>query len=185
MERHGLRYSTDFILGLPGETEADILAAIDLIAGRRGLVRASLFWLCYLPEVAITQQALNRGIIDAADVARIADGGQENYLSTGSVLEPDRQRFLKQFQIIFRLLPIAPGRWVRWILERRVYRLFRHLPNPLLTALIAVIDVLVSLVKRDYYANFMMRWVLTETWRRLWRRNPVLAVGPAKVATVD
>ncbi len=177
MERYGLRYSTDFIVGLPNETTEDILSAIMLIAGKKGLVRASLFWLCYLPKVGITEQALKNGYINQKDVERIENGLQENYLSTGSVLEKDRQKFLKNFQIIFRLLPILPLWFVKRILRKKSYLHFSKLPNAALTGAITFIDVLVSIWKKDYYAIFMIKWVLWETIKRIFQTNSVIAVG--------
>lgn len=177
MERYGLRYSVDFIVGLPGENSDDIVDAVRLIAGKKGLVRASIFWLSYLPKVDITEYALNHGIITQKDVDVMEDGLQENYLSTGSVMEKNRQKFLKNYHIIFRILPIVPTWFVDLILRSKLCNCIYVLPNCVLTFLITIIDVIVSIVKKDYYANFMMKWVLRETVLRLFHREKVFSVG--------
>ncbi len=173
MEKHRLRYSADIIVGLPGEKPEDITDALKLLAGKKGLVRASIFWLCYLPKVDITKYAKNKGYINDEDIERIETGNQENYLSTGSVLEEERQKILKNFQILFRLLPIIPGKWIHWLLETGNYRHIHRLPGFILTFLIIFIDVLVSIICRDKYAIFMLKWVFKEMAKR--------AVGMAKV----
>ncbi len=167
METHGLRYSADLIVGLPGETTEDIIEAINLLAGKRGLIRASIFWLSYLPKVEITNYALGKGFISTADVDRVEKGNQENYLSTGSVLEQSRQKVLKNFQIIFRLLPIVPRRFVTWLIQSEKYKHIHRLPGPVLTVLIIGIDIMVSIVRRDKYAIFMLKWVFREMFRRM------------------
>lgn len=179
MERYGLRYSVDVIVGLPGEKQDDILEAIRLMSGRSGLVRASIFWLSYLPRVAITEYALEKGYITKDDVERMEEGLQENYLSTGSVMEKDRQKYLKNFHIIFRILPITPKWFVGLILKSNIYKYIYILPNFILTSLIVTIDVIVSILKRDYYAIFMMRWVLRGMMLRLFRREKVFSLGKA------
>src|SRR5207249_5481858 len=85
MEDAGLGYSTDLILGLPGESEDDLVGAIRLLSGRRGLRRASVFWLEYLPGVYITELAERMGFIGPREMANIAPGQQQNYLAHSAI----------------------------------------------------------------------------------------------------
>jgi radical SAM superfamily enzyme YgiQ (UPF0313 family) len=164
MEDAGIGYSTDFILGLPGETEQDLIDAIRLLAGRKRLRRASIFWLEYLPGVYITELAQQMGLIGPRELDNIEQGKQQNYLAHGSVEDGARIRQLKNYHLLFRLLPITPAPVIELILARRLHRLFRFLPQ---TPIIIVVDLLVSVAKRDYYAVWAIRTYLFEVTRRL------------------
>lgn len=164
MEDAGLCYSTDFILGLPGETEQDLVDAIQLLNGRKGLRRASIFWLEYLPGVYITELAERMGLIGPRELENIEQGKQQNYLAHGSIEKREQVRHLKNYHLIFRILPITPKPVVDFILAHQLHRAFRFLPQ---TPIIIVVDLLVSVAKRDYYAVWAIRTYFFEIKRRL------------------
>jgi radical SAM superfamily enzyme YgiQ (UPF0313 family) len=164
MEDAGLCYSTDFILGLPGETEQDLIDAIRLLSGRKGLRRASIFWLEYLPGVHLTTLAHQMGLLGARELENIEEGRQQNYLAHGSIEDTQRVRHLKNYHLMFRLLPITPAPVIEFILRHRLYRAFRFVPQ---TPIIILVDLLVSVVKRDTYALWAIRTYLFELKRRM------------------
>ncbi len=164
MEEAGLGYSTDLILGLPGEMEEDLEGAIRLLSGRKGLRRASIFWLEYLPGVYITELAERRGLIGPREVENIVQGKQQNYLAHGSVEDAEKVKRLKNYHLLFRLLPITPAPVIDVILRRRLQRFFRFLPQ---TPILVAVDLLVSFAKRDYYALWAIRTYLFELRRRM------------------
>lgn len=171
MELAGLGYSVDLMVGLPGETETDIRMALETFAGKKHLIRASIFWLEYLPAVAITESALAAGLLDKQDLDKINRGMQANYLSTGSVTNRHRRKCLLSYQLLFRIVPVAP-RWViRLVLRSGVYRLFKFLPQIML---IIIVDITVSIVKKDHWALYAMYSYVWEIKRRLLRK---LGVG--------
>ena len=173
MDAAGIGYSTDFILGLPGETEQDLIDAIRLLNGRRGLRRASIFWLEYLPGVALTEHARREGLIGPREIEQIEDGGQEHYLAHGSVEDTATVRHLKNYHVLFRLLPVTPAPVMEFVLRHRLQRVFNYVPQ---TPLIILIDIVVSFIKRDYYALWAIRTYLFELKRRLRAR----LLGPAE-----
>ena len=163
MEDARLGYSTDFILGLPGETEQDLTDAIQLLNGRKGLRRVSIFWLEYLPGVYITELAQRMGLIGTRELENIEQGKQQNYLAHGSIEDTQKVRQLKNYHLMFRILPIAPAPLIDFILAHKLHRTFRFLPQ---TPIIILVDLLVSFVKRDYYALWAIRTYLFEVKRR-------------------
>lgn len=173
MDAAGIGYSTDFILGLPGETEQDLIDAIRLLSGRRGLRRASIFWLEYLPGVALTEHARREGLLGQREIEQIEEGRQENYLAHGSVEDIATVRHLKNYHVLFRLLPVTPAPAMDFILRHRLQRVFQYVPQ---TPLIILIDLIVSLLKRDYYALWAIRTYLFELRRRVRAR----LLGPAE-----
>ncbi len=164
MEDAGLHYSADFILGLPGETEEDLIGAIRLLSGRKGLRRASIFWLEYLPGVALTDFAQRTGLIGPRERENIDAGRQQNYLAHGSVEDPQQIRHLKTYHLLFRLLPITPARVMEFLLRYRLHQRLRVLS---VTPVIILVDLFVSVAKRDYYSLWAIRTYAFEITRRL------------------
>ncbi len=167
MEQAGLNYSIDIMVGLPGETDADIASALLTFAGKKHLVRASIFWLQYLPGVRITRDALAGGRITAGDDEKINRGLQANYLSTGSVTDRRRRECLLNYQLLFRVLPVAPRWLVAAALRTGIFRLFKYLPQ---VPVIIAVDMLVSFVKKDHWARYAMFSYGWELARRVRRR---------------
>ncbi len=166
MEAAGLGYSIDIMVGLPGERDQDVEEALSGFACRRHLVRASIFWLAYLPGVDITRYACDRGLIDKGDVDTINAGRRPNYLSTGSITDRRRRECLLNYQILFRALPVLP-RWVLTaVLRKKLFRFFRYVPQ---IPVIIAIDVVVSFVKKDHWATYAIYSYFWEIGRRIRR----------------
>jgi len=165
IEAAGINFSVDIIVGLPGESEKDLILVLKVIAKYRKLIRASIFWLQYLPNVDITKMAMSKGYIDGKTEIMINQGLQNNYLSTGSSMEPERERILKTYHILFRLLPITSKRVMHFLIDSGIYRIFRYIPFQV--AFIIAIDVFVSFVRKDYYAKWIMGWYFKQIFRHI------------------
>ena len=169
----GINFSADIIVGLPGESEEELKYSVEVLSRYKHLIRASIFWLQYLPNVAITKMAKKNGFIDKENEKLIEEGKQNNYLSTGSPMEPERMRILKTYHIIFRLLPIIPESLMKFLLRHRLHRVFRFVPFQ--TAFIIVIDVFVSFVRKDYYAKWIMRWYMKQIFTHIFKKVRVIS----------
>lgn len=166
MDSADLNYSVDVMVGLPGETDADIIKAIELFSEKKHLIRASIFWLEYLPGVDITNYALEHKYINSDDIDKINKGLQENYLSTGSVKDRKIKERLFNFQILFRILPIMPQKIIKFILHKGYYKSFKYLPQ---IPLIIVVDILVSVIRKDRWATYAIYSYFWELNRRIKR----------------
>lgn len=192
LEEAGIGYSTDFILGLPGESEQDLIDALRLLSGRRHLRRASIFWLQYLPGVHLTALARQMGLIGEREIENIEEGRQQNYLAHGSIDDPEAVRRLGSYHLLFRLVPVMPAGAMDFVLAHRLHRWLRFVPQ---TPIIIAVDLLVSLLKRDYYALWAIRTYAFELKRRLkarlfgapegYKSHPALAVMPAAATAED
>lgn len=167
MDDAGIKYSVDYMVGLPGEAEADLIEAIRMLARCKNVIRFSIFWLEYLPKVAITEMARAKGLLNDGDIDDIEEGRQENYLSTGSVKDSRRMINLKNYHLIFRILPMTPKAAIDFILKTKVYKSFQYLPQ---TIILIMVDVAVSFLKWDHYALFAMKSYLIEIKKRFFRR---------------
>ena len=163
----GLNYSVDVMVGLPGEKDEDVLQAIEFLSERKHMIRASIFWLEYFPEVDITKYALRNCIINEKYVTEnINQGLQKNYLSTGSVVADKKKCNLLNFQILFRALPILPSNITKFILRKKLYIYFKYLPQ---IPVIIAADLLVSIIRKDQWALYVFRSYLWEISRRIKR----------------
>ncbi|MBI4244229.1 MAG: radical SAM protein [Planctomycetes bacterium] len=164
LEKVGINYSLDFIFGLPGQNSEDITRELKIIAPLRHMVRASIFWLEYFPAYPITGYAHDRRLIDDNQLQRINTGYQENYMSTGSVEDNEQKKLLKNAMLCFRLAPVTPAFIMNRIISYKLYRIFRYMPQ---TVVIGVVDVIVSWLRRDYWANYAMKSYLMEIINRI------------------
>ncbi|MBF0625448.1 MAG: cobalamin-dependent protein [Magnetococcales bacterium] len=167
MEEAGLHYSVDIMVGLPGEKNEEIEEALRYFSGKRNVIRASIFWLVYLPGVSITKYALENRFIGGRELKSINEGLHENYLSTGMVNEKEVKERLLNYQMLFRLMPMVPAGFIDWALRSRSYRIFKYLPQ---VPLIVVIDILVSILRKDHWALYAMYSYYWELKRRVLRR---------------
>ena len=173
LEKSGINYSADLILGLPGESEEDLVFALKTLSPRKHLIRASIFWLQYAPKVDITNQALKQGFIGKKEEELINKGLQDNYLSTGSAMEDERKRILKTYHIMFRLLPIVPHKIMLWLLDSGIYKNIRFLPFQI--PIIIAIDVFVSYARKDYYAKWIMKWYIKQIVRNIFGKSEFIS----------
>lgn len=82
-------------------------------------------------------------------------------------------RKLKNYHLIFRIIPMTPQPVINFILKCRLYKLFRFMPQ---TMVLIIVDVMVSFLKRDHYAIMAMKSYLWEIKRRVSNRLKILPV---------
>jgi hypothetical protein len=104
------------------------------------------------------------GLIGPRELENIEQGKQQNYLAHGSVEDQAMVRHLKNYHLLFRMLPLTPAPVMEFILKHRLHKFLRIFAQ---TPVIIVIDVLVSIVKRDYYSLWAIRTYLFEMKRRM------------------
>jgi len=173
LDKAGINFSADLILGLPEEKEEDLIYALKALSSRKHLIRASIFWLQYAPKVFITEQALEKGIIGKKEEEIINGGLQDNYLSTGSPMEAERKRILKTYHILYRLLPIVPHKLMMWLIDSGAFRIFQYIPFQI--PVIIAIDVFVSYVRKDYYAKWIMKWYIKQIFKNIFGKTEYIS----------
>jgi hypothetical protein len=124
LAEHGVPYSVDHIIGLPGEGAADQLDALRFYAEVQPK-RIVTHWMTYFPGTTALDHARERGILDAADIDRILDGDVgPGYMFGGNKQYPDHDE-LRHLSGMFDLLPLLPRETIEWLLARRRYRHLR------------------------------------------------------------
>jgi radical SAM superfamily enzyme YgiQ (UPF0313 family) len=163
MERAGLRYSLDFIFGLPGQTEDELQEGARLVATAKNCIRASVFWLQYLPGVGLTENAFHSNRLSQLDIENIEKGDQDHYMSFGSIEDEKQKELLNNYMLLFRLAPITHKKIIEFILDRKLQRWFGRMPQ---TLIIVIVDVLVTFIRRDYWSMYAIKSVYWEIMSR-------------------
>jgi hypothetical protein len=124
LSEHGVPYSVDHIIGLPGEGASDQLDALRFYAQVRPK-RIVTHWMTYFPGTTALDHARERGILDDAEVERILDGDVgPGYMFDGNKQYADHAE-LRHLSGVFDLLPLLPRGVIEWLLDRRRYRHLR------------------------------------------------------------
>ncbi|MEO7329432.1 MAG: radical SAM protein [Minicystis sp.] len=144
---HGLPYSLDHILGLPGEGPDDQRDAIRFYNEVRP-ARVISHWMTYLPGTTALARAEKDGILTRAQIERILRGeateGYEAPRLVGAGASSEALDEIRRLSVLFDLMPLLPREAITWLLESGTYR---HLPRGL--GLQQAIAMLMAIVGDD------------------------------------
>ncbi len=159
--RFNVKFSVDLMTGLPGENKGDLLLAANELVKCKNLYKIGLFYLQYLPKTPITEYAKDCGRLTETEVININKGGINNFFTANNAREISR---LRDFQLLFRLLPILPRWLVKLILKFNIYKAFHYIPQ---VFLIVFIDIMSAFSARDYFTVFTLKGYLWEMKRKI------------------
>jgi len=126
----GLPYDVDNIFYLPGEQESDYELAVRFYAGFKHLHRVKIFNLTLFPGTAMTETALERGLIDAAGLEAIKQGETGDYFHMAALSSPVPGWKIRAYGNLLRLLPLLPGKSVLKMLNPVGLRCASLIPIP-------------------------------------------------------
>ncbi len=148
LERNHVRYSLDYILGLPDQNEEELKKVADFFAGLKYCYRISPFIISYLPKVPLLRYAIEQGLVPRDEEERIEQGLHGNYMDKGSSMDRARRRMMNMYKLHYRSMSFMPV-WLRKLSTRmRTYYLFRVLP---LGFVLRLFDL--TMVVRDWDAK--------------------------------
>jgi anaerobic magnesium-protoporphyrin IX monomethyl ester cyclase len=128
MDEVGLPYSIDYILGLPKETEEDLIRAAEKFIELKACHRVSPFLLAYLPKHPLTTKAHELGILSDEDIENLENGDHDHYLGYGSLGTKKELRMLLAYKYFFRMIPHLPRSINRFILKSKLFKVFSRIP---------------------------------------------------------
>lgn len=146
MDRHGIGYSVDYMVGLPGQKTEELEEAAKTLSGFKNAVRITPFWIQYLYGTRLFEFAKMTGAIDSAGENAAINGLDHHYIYQGSVKGAEKIRTLRSFHVLFRLAPTIGPKWTAWLIFRKRYKIFRYLP---MGPVINLVDFFASFVIRD------------------------------------
>jgi len=143
-----LRYSCDHMFGLPGESEKEQILAAKMYRNFKNRVRITCFWTTYFPKTDLVDIAYSKGLLDKNDIAAINRGESPCYIagSHGYLKNKEMLQIFKNYEILFRAMPILPSRIIDFIIKYRLQRFFRYMPRPII---LFIVDFAVMIAKTD------------------------------------
>jgi radical SAM superfamily enzyme YgiQ (UPF0313 family) len=133
LKDRGITLSIDHIIGIPGDSPERLYEAAEFYAELRP-DRLLTYWLTYFPGTGIFNAARGMGLLSESAVEAIESG----YVGSlyGDACAVERPLF-KKFIVLFSIIPLVPGSWIRFILRRHLHRLLPA-SNFMINALITV-----------------------------------------------
>lgn len=150
-----LPFQVDHIFGIPGDSEQILIDAAKFYAEYRPQ-KIGCFWLSYFPKTAIIQTALASGSIGEDDIKVINDGLGKILHFGGSVNDTAQKEMIKNFEVLFKLIPLLPRKAIEKIISEKWYRKLSHIPFFIILA----IDVIAGIRYRSYHSFSYMRYYL-------------------------
>ena len=109
MEKHGIKARLDHMFGLPDEPLSAQEKALNLYTEYTPM-RIQTFWTCYLPGTDMLKEGLAKGLITEAEAENLYEGIGFYFYRTGSIKNPEMVKVYKQYEFIFKILPLLPYR---------------------------------------------------------------------------
>lgn len=151
----GLPFQADHIFGIPGEGEEQLIEAAQFYVNHKPQ-KIGCFWLSYFPRTKIVDTALRMNLIGSDDISEINNGLGKILHFGGSVKDAEQKKIIKGFEVLFKVIPIAPKSFLKFIINRHIYRYFRFIPF----FMVLFIDVIVSLQKKSHHSSSYMKYYL-------------------------
>lgn len=146
-DKAGLRYSCDHMFGLPGESEDEQLLAAKTYRNFKNRVRITCFWTTYFPKTDLIDIAKNKGVLTDEDIEAINKAQSPCYIAgSHGYVNNQLVKLFKNYEILFRAMPILPKRLINFILDHNLQRFFRYLPK---AVTLFIVDFIVMFAKND------------------------------------
>lgn len=179
MEAAGISYTLDYILGLPGQSEQELIDVLDMFSRLKHCYRLSPFMCQYLPGSEMVEYAQDRGYLSDADIERINNGEHDNYMAEGSiaVYSAEWQKTLRMYRLIFRTFGLIPAGARRFMIRTKLHHIFKILPQNLTLKTLDLLIAALDLDARSYLKNYV--WWLS---RRLMPSHPTYVFRRSEIA---
>jgi len=160
MERVGIPYTLDYILGLPGQSEKELEDVLEMFSGLKHCYRLSPFMCQYLPGSKMVEYAVQNGHLSENDVVKINNGEHDNYMAEGSigVYDQNWQRTLRRYRLIFRSFGLMPSSMRKLIVKYNIHSVFRFFPQKLTLKILDIFIAAFDIDARSYLANYVW-WI--------------------------
>lgn len=141
-----LRYDVDLMFGLPGAKEADYILPLKFMNNIKYLNRLKCYNLSYFPRLEIINNARHAGMLNQSDIERIEEGDTGDFFHLDSIKDAPERKLKNNFQKLYKIYPIFPSFIRTTIINHRLYRYCRFIPNSLVTFL----QLTLGVFRKDY-----------------------------------
>lgn len=174
MQKYGLKVRCDHMFGLPGEPLQAQELALQLFK-RYPPYRIHTYWTNFLPGTEMVHQALKMGLITPEEVERLNEGLDFDFFRTTYVLQdPQKTKYFKNFEVVFKLIPLLPRSW-----RQKIHpRILQFLPTSLCNLIIFLTDMLFGLLTFNAaHINYARHYLYH--LKRFFLKKLTLPVSPA------
>jgi radical SAM superfamily enzyme YgiQ (UPF0313 family) len=131
--KYNLSFSFDHIFNLPGETEQDLIEAVDLYLRCKPTI-INFGSLIYLPGTDIIKLGLKHKILTKKDVDRLNRGDNLVYKLANIDLisyqyKHNRVGNISVFALLFMMITTVPAPFIRFLMKRKIYRFRGKVPQ--------------------------------------------------------
>lgn len=168
-DRERLRYDVDLMLGLPLVTENDYKLPVEFMREHIYFNRLKCYNLVYYPGLELLDRARELGIAGEEDRGRIEKGEIGNWFHVDSIKDYKTKKTKKDFENLYKLLPIIPrGAWES-LIKKRLYRFFHYIPG------FAVVlgQMVIGLFRKDYRFYIYIMNYFHQFKKRLFRPGKI------------
>lgn len=145
MNKYGINAKLDHMFGLPDEPISAQEKALNLYKNHPPS-RIQTFWTCYLPGTDMLREGLESGKVTEAEAERLYEGLDFFfYRNDDNIKNPEMVKVYKNYEFIFKVLPLLPNRWRMKISQEKV----NWIPTSIMNIIIFVVDVFLGF----YYGN--------------------------------
>jgi len=144
-ENANLSLMVDHIFGLPGETEQQ-LKDDAIFYNNFKIDRIGCFWLEYFPKTEIVNISKNMGVIDDKRIRNIDMANEKMYHDGGSVVDKNHERTIKNYDFLFKLIPLYSKKRIKKILVKGYYQKYYLIPF----FVSILLEVVAALKSKDY-----------------------------------
>lgn len=162
----GLAFQVDHIFGIPGEGEKEQVEAAKLYIKYKPQ-KIGCFWLSYFPKTRIVDKAIEMNLIEKADISEINNGVGKILHFGGSVKDRRQKKMIKGFEVLFKLIPVAPEGLLKYALNKRLYRHFSLAPF----FMVLFIDLLSGLKHKSHHSSSYIKYYLKHILCRKTKRS--------------
>jgi len=167
--KYNLTFSLDHIFNLPGETEENLIEAVELYT-RCKPTAINYGTLIYLPGTEIIDLGIKQKLLTKNDVKLINLGKDpvvhmSNFELFSHQDDSIKNLNLSVYAMLLSLIPIAPASLIRFLINRKIYKWKRPVPQSFLVVL-KVLDkmyakqmfVYASVFRTLYYYYIKDKW---------------------------
>lgn len=118
-KKYRIRCVVDNILGLPGETEQDIIEMARFYNENRIYGRIAIFWLVYFPNTDIIDIAKNKKILTDETIECLKEKPD---FAANTLQGPIHKKDRIKYHWLILLIHFMPKIFIRFIIKRRLYK---------------------------------------------------------------
>ena len=162
-DKYKLYYTIDYIVGIPGQDEDELLNAANFFNKLKYLIKINVFWLKLYPNTILFKNMCESGFLSEEKQEKVKKGLELSFRDGGSFKDLDKKTMYAKYDAIFKILPLVPESIGNFLI--RSQKIIKTISS--LNILLIFIEISVALIKRDPTAIIYIKHYLWYIKRRI------------------